>query len=56
MVQQMLEDRAVLYRIYEEASGIVLNMMSTAKPIISAINGSAVGASFSNGVLTFVCR
>jgi len=33
MVQQMLEDRAVLYRIYEEARGIVLNMMSTAKPL-----------------------
>lgn len=44
LVATMPTDREVLYRMYEEARAIVYNMSHISKPIISAINGAAVGA------------
>eukprot|EP01088_Endostelium_zonatum_P006059 TRINITY_DN18163_c0_g1_i1.p1 TRINITY_DN18163_c0_g1~~TRINITY_DN18163_c0_g1_i1.p1 ORF type:complete len:286 (+),score=47.08 TRINITY_DN18163_c0_g1_i1:244-1101(+) len=44
MILQMSSDRSVLYRVYEDARALPLNMIHCRKIIISAINGPAVGA------------
>ena len=44
MVQRMAGDYGQVARMAGEAAGLVLNMLDCEKPIVSAINGTAVGA------------
>ena len=44
MIQQMTGDYRRVSRMAREAAGLVLNMLDCEKPIVSAINGTAVGA------------
>src|ERR1700712_1250534 len=44
MFEDALDNYDVVHRLLTEASGIVLNISDCTKPVISAINGVAVGA------------
>ncbi|HSD75807.1 MAG TPA: enoyl-CoA hydratase/isomerase family protein, partial [Solirubrobacteraceae bacterium] len=44
MIQRMAGDYGRVARMAGEAAGLVLNMLDCEKPIVSAINGTAVGA------------
>jgi len=44
MIQAMSRDHAKVARMAGEAASLVLNMLDCSKPIVSAINGTAVGA------------
>jgi enoyl-CoA hydratase len=44
MIQRMTGDYRRVARMAGEAAGLVLNMLDCEKPIVSAINGTAVGA------------
>jgi enoyl-CoA hydratase len=44
MIQAMSRDYAKVARMAGEAAALVLNMLDCSKPIVSAINGTAVGA------------
>ena len=43
MVEEMADSQATTMRVMKEASDIVYNMLACDKPIVSAINGTAVG-------------
>jgi enoyl-CoA hydratase len=51
LVNDMLSDRAVRLRVMREARAIVVNMIECDKPIVSAINGAAVGAGLAVALL-----
>jgi enoyl-CoA hydratase len=51
MVEQMTKDPELVYRQVRDAAAIVHNMVDTNKPIVSAINGVAVGAGLAVALL-----
>jgi enoyl-CoA hydratase len=51
LVEEMIGDPAVLARVMQEASDLVYNMLACDKPIVSAINGTAVGAGLAVALL-----
>jgi enoyl-CoA hydratase len=51
MVEQMLDDHELLARQYEETVNLVYGIINCSKVIISAIEGNAVGAGLSLGLL-----
>ena len=54
MVEEMASSQEATLRVMKEASGIVYNMLACDKPIISAINGTAVGAGLAVAILADV--
>ncbi|CAN0486285.1 unnamed protein product, partial [Phaeothamnion confervicola] len=51
MIEKMIEDHKVRARIWKEARDLVYNVINCSKPIVSAINGAAVGAGLVAGLL-----
>lgn len=51
MIEKMIEDHKVRARIWKEARDLVYNIINCSKPIVSAINGAAVGAGLVAGLL-----
>jgi enoyl-CoA hydratase len=54
MVEEMANSQKATMRVMKEASDIVYNMLACDKPIISAINGAAVGAGLAVALLADV--
>ena len=54
LVQEMTEDFEVLTRVWKEARDLVYNVINCSKPIVSAIQGPAVGAGLVAGLLADV--
>lgn len=54
VVEEMSNSQEVTLRVMKEASDIVYNMLACDKPIISAINGTAVGAGLAVALLADV--
>jgi enoyl-CoA hydratase len=54
MIERMLEDDATLLRVWREASDLVYNLVDCAKPVVSAIRGTAVGAGLAIALLADV--
>ncbi|WP_198972897.1 enoyl-CoA hydratase/isomerase family protein [Xylophilus sp. ASV27] len=54
MVEEMASSQEATLRVMKEASDIVYNMLACDKPIISAINGTAVGAGLAVALLADV--
>jgi enoyl-CoA hydratase len=54
MVEEMANSHAVTMRVMQEARDIVYNMLACRKPIVSAINGIAVGAGLAVALLADV--
>jgi enoyl-CoA hydratase len=54
MVEEMANSQEATLRVMKEASDIVYNMLACDKPIISAINGTAVGAGLAVALLADV--
>jgi enoyl-CoA hydratase len=50
-IQAIADDHAVRIRVLREARDLVYNIINCSKPIVSAINGPAVGAGLVAGVL-----
>ena len=44
MIEEMMDDFAVRARVWREARDLVYNIVNCSKPIVSAIQGPAVGA------------
>lgn len=51
MIEKMLDDHKVRARTWKEARDLVYNIINCSKPIVSAINGAAVGAGLVAGLL-----
>ncbi len=51
MIEKMIGDHKVRARIWKEARDLVYNVINCSKPIVSAINGAAVGAGLVAGLL-----
>lgn len=51
MIEEMMSDHAVRTRIFREARDIVYNVINCAKPVVSAIQGPAVGAGLAVALL-----
>jgi enoyl-CoA hydratase len=51
MIEEMMEDHAVRSRILREARDIVYNIINCSKPVVSAIQGPAVGAGLAVALL-----
>ncbi|HEV7935777.1 MAG TPA: enoyl-CoA hydratase/isomerase family protein [Actinomadura sp.] len=51
MIEEMMSDHAVRTRILREARDIVYNLINCAKPVVSAIQGPAVGAGLAVALL-----
>ncbi|MGB7182484.1 MAG: enoyl-CoA hydratase/isomerase family protein [Burkholderiaceae bacterium] len=51
MIEKMLDDDVVRMRTWKEAKDLVYNVINCNKPIVSAINGVAVGAGLVVGIL-----
>jgi enoyl-CoA hydratase len=51
MIEEMMDDHAVRARVLREARDIVYNVVNCAKPVVSAIQGPAVGAGLAVGLL-----
>jgi enoyl-CoA hydratase len=54
MIERMIEDEATLIRVWKEAGDLVYNLINCAKPVVSAIRGSAVGAGLAIALLADV--
>ena len=54
MIERMIEDETTLIRVWKEASDLVYNLINCAKPVVSAIRGSAVGAGLAIALLADV--
>lgn len=54
LVQEMTEDFEVLSRVWKEARDLVYNLINCSKPIVSAMQGPAVGAGLVAGLLADV--
>lgn len=54
MIEQMIEDYQVRARVLTEARDIVYNLVNCPKPVVSAIEGPAVGAGLAVGLLADV--
>ena len=51
MIEEMIADSKTLIRTWKEARDLVYNIINCSKPIVSAINGAAVGAGLVAGLL-----
>ncbi|MFV0334466.1 MAG: enoyl-CoA hydratase/isomerase family protein [Tropicimonas sp.] len=51
LVQEMTEDFATLTRVWKEARDLVYNIINCSKPLVSAMQGPAVGAGLVAGLL-----
>jgi enoyl-CoA hydratase len=51
MIERMIEDEAVLLRVWREAGDLVYNLVDCGKPVVSAIRGTAVGAGLAVALL-----
>ena len=51
MIEDMIEDHKTRARTWKEARDLVYNIINCSKPIVSAINGAAVGAGLVAGLL-----
>ncbi len=51
MIEEMMEDYQVLLRVWKEARDLVYGVVNCAKPIVSAIEGPAVGAGLAVALL-----
>ena len=51
MIEKMVDDHKVRARTWKEARDLVYNIINCSKPIVSAINGAAVGAGLVAGLL-----
>lgn len=51
MIERMIADEATLLRVWKDASDLVYNLVDCAKPVVSAIRGSAVGAGLAVALL-----
>lgn len=51
MIAQMIEDYEVLLEVWKEARDLVYGMVNCSKPVVSAIEGSAVGAGLAVALL-----
>lgn len=51
MIEEMIEDHKTRARTWKEARDLVYNIINCSKPIVSAINGAAVGAGLVAGLL-----
>jgi enoyl-CoA hydratase len=51
MIERMIEDHQARARAWKEARDLVYNIINCSKPIVSAINGAAVGAGLVAGLL-----
>ena len=51
MIEDMIEDHKARARSWKEARDLVYNIINCSKPIVSAINGAAVGAGLVAGLL-----
>lgn len=51
MIERMIEDSKTRMRTWKEARDLVYNIINCSKPIVSAINGAAVGAGLVAGLL-----
>jgi len=54
LVQEMTEDFDVLTRVWKEARDLVYNLVNCSKPLVSAMQGPAVGAGLVAGLLADV--
>src|SRR3712207_4262354 len=54
LVEEMADDYAVRIRVWREARDLVYNVVNCAKPVVSAIEGPAVGAGLVVGLLADV--
>jgi enoyl-CoA hydratase len=54
MIERMIEDETTLVRVWREASDLVYNLVNCAKPVVSAIRGTAVGAGLAVALLADV--
>ncbi|QFG26601.1 enoyl-CoA hydratase/isomerase family protein [Actinomadura sp. WMMB 499] len=54
MIEEMMDDHAARRRIMREARDIVMNVVDCAKPVVSAIQGPAVGAGLAVAMLADV--
>jgi len=54
MIEQMIEDYQVRSRVLAEARDIVYNLVNCVKPVVSAMQGPAVGAGLAVGLLADV--
>jgi|TARA_R100000455_G_C6261326_1_gene116677 enoyl-CoA hydratase len=54
LVKEMTEDFTVLSRVWKEARDLVYNVINCSKPIVSAMEGPAVGAGLVAGLLADV--
>jgi enoyl-CoA hydratase len=54
MIEEMIEDYQVRSRVLAEARDIVYNLVNCSKPVVSAIQGPAVGAGLAVGLLADV--
>ncbi|MGI5291105.1 enoyl-CoA hydratase/isomerase family protein [Nonomuraea polychroma] len=51
MIEEMMRDHATRLRVFTEARDIVYNVLNCAKPVVSAIQGPAVGAGLAVALL-----
>jgi enoyl-CoA hydratase len=51
MIEKMMEDHQTRIRVWKEARDIVYNVINCSKPIVSAMQGPAVGAGLAAGLL-----
>ena len=51
LIESMMNDEAVLVRVWKEASDLVYNLVNCSKPVVSAIRGTAVGAGLAVALL-----
>ncbi|GAA3938123.1 enoyl-CoA hydratase/isomerase family protein [Actinomadura viridis] len=54
MIEEMMDDHAARARIMREARDIVMNLVDCSKPVVSAIQGPAVGAGLAVALLADV--
>ncbi|MCK2219270.1 enoyl-CoA hydratase/isomerase family protein [Actinomadura sp. ATCC 31491] len=54
MIEEMMADHATRLRVFAEARDIVYNVLNCAKPVVSAIQGPAVGAGLAVALLADV--
>ncbi|MEV4258765.1 enoyl-CoA hydratase-related protein, partial [Spirillospora sp. NPDC049652] len=54
MIEEMMDDHAARLRIMREARDIVMNVVNCGKPVVSAVQGPAVGAGLAVALLADV--
>ena len=54
LIQEMIDDDHALQRVWKEARDLVYNLINCSKPVVSAIQGPAVGAGLAVALLADV--